>query len=164
MNRTELYVKRLYKNINIYHPYQIMIDTISKRLNLSVIYWTFSSEITFYSGIYKIFIKENQSRQQQWQDFGHEMYHYCHDHVVYDRLHECYAEYGESKADYFAYHFCVPTFMLFNLKEVSVNVIANKFNVEYDFALRRFEMYQNKMLIGGMAHGAYSGTRKKQEV
>src|SRR5690625_198744 len=117
MNRTELYVKRLYKNINIYHPYQIMIDTISKRLNLSVIYWTFSSEITFYSGIYKIFIKENQSRQQQWQDFGHEMYHYCHDHVVYDRLHECYAEYGESKADYFAYHFCVPTFMLFRSEE-----------------------------------------------
>jgi len=164
MNRTELYIESLYRRINIYHPHQLTINGIIQRLNLSVIYWKFASEITFYNSIYKVFINENLSVQQQWQDFGHEMYHYCHDHVVYDRLHECYAEYGESKADYFAYHFCVPTFMLMKLKEVSVNVIANKFNVEYDFALRRFEMYQNKMLIGGMAHGAYSGVGKKQEI
>src|SRR5690625_3357272 len=146
MNRTELYVKRLYKNINIYHPYQIMIDTISKRLNLTVIYWTFSSEITVYSGIYKIFIKENQSKQQQWQDFVHEMYHYYHDHDVYDRLHESYAQHGEAKAYYFAYHFCIPTFMLNDFKEITINVIANYLNVEYEFAIRRFEMYQSKIL------------------
>src|SRR5690625_6559322 len=74
----------------------------------------------------KVFINENQSNQQQWQDFGHEMYHYCHDYVVYDRLHETYAEYGESKADYFAYHFCVPTFMLMDLKEVNIYVIRSE--------------------------------------
>ena len=127
-----------------------MIDTVSKKLNLSVTFWGFTSEIAFYKGVYKVFINENQSNQQQWQDFGHEMYHYCHDYVVYDRLHETYAEYGESKADYFAYHFCVPTFMLMDLKEVNIYVIANRFNVEYDFALRRLEMYQNKILEKGV--------------
>ena|SRR5690625_1346403 len=154
MNRTETYIEKLFQNIDIYHPHQLCKDFIAQQLNLSIIYWPFTSEITLYKGIYKVFINQKQSLQQQWQDFGHEMYHYCHDHVSYDLLHESYSAYGESKADYFAYHFCVPTFMLLNLKEVSVDVIANKFNVEYDFALRRFEMYQNKMLIGGVyQHG-----------
>lgn len=150
MNRTELYIESLYRRINIYRPYQLTINGIIQHLNLSVIYWKFASEITFYDNTYKVFINESLSAQQQWQDFGHEMYHYCHDHFVYDRLHESYADYGESKADYFAYHFCVPTFMLMQLEEVSVYVIANKFNVEYDFALRRLEMYQNKILEKGV--------------
>jgi len=136
--------------MNIYHPYQLMIGTVSKKMNLSVTFWDFTSEITLYKGIYKIFINERQSEQQQWQDFGHEMYHFCHDHVVYDRLHESYAEYGESKADYFAYHFCVPTFMLQQLDEVNIHVITTMFNVEFDFALRRLEMYQNKILSKGV--------------
>ena len=74
------------------------------------------------------------------------MYHYFYDETNYDLLHENYAEYGESKADYFAYHFCVPTFMLYNLKGVDVYDVMELFNVEFDFALRRLEMYKNKML------------------
>jgi len=150
MNRTEIYVEKLYKNIDIYHPHQLCKDFISQQFRLSIVYWPYTSEITLYKGIYKVFINQRQSLRQQWQDFGHEMYHYCHDHVVYDRLHESYAEYGESKADYFAYHFCVPTFMLQQLEEVNIHVITTMFNVEFDFALRRLEMYQNKILSKGV--------------
>lgn len=150
MNRTEIYVEKLYKNIDIYYPHQLCKDFISQQFRLSIVYWPYTSEITLYKGIYKMFINQRQSLRQQWQDFGHEMYHFCHDHVVYDRLHESYAEYGESKADYFAYHFCVPTFMLMDLNEVNIYVIANRFNVEYDFAIRRFEMYQSKILSKGV--------------
>lgn len=158
MNRTELYVKKLYKNMKIYHPYQLMIDTVSERLNLSVVYWEFSSELTLYKGIYKVFINKNQTEQQQWQDFGHEMYHYCYDHVVYDRLHECYAEYGESKADYFAYHFCVPTFMLQEIEGVDVYDVVRLFNVEFNFAYRRLEMYHNKIIERSTIDGTLSKT------
>src|SRR5690625_6941655 len=108
MNRTELYISNLYKNMNIYHPYQLMIDTVSKKLNLSVTFWGFTSEIAFYKGVYKVFINENQSNQQQWQYFGHEMYHYCHDYVVYDRLYETYVYYFVCKSVNFAINFFFP--------------------------------------------------------
>lgn len=150
MNRTEIYIKRLYTSLGINEISQLTIKNISKLLLLDVIYWPFSSEIARYKDNYKVFINEKQCIRKQWQDFGHEMYHYCYDYVSYDVLHESFYLYGESKADYFAYHFCVPTFMLQSLKEVSIDVIANKFNVEYDFAARRFEMYQAKLLVGGV--------------
>lgn len=149
MNKTELYIKRFYQSINIYYPYQLTIGKISTRLNLSIIYWPYGSEITLYNGIYKVFINENLTMRQQWQDFGHEMKHYIFDkNSLY--VNESFAGYLENKADYFAYHFCAPTFMLLALKEVNIYDIMNLFNVEYDFALRRLEMYQNKILSKGV--------------
>ena len=152
MNRTERYVKRFYTAIGIVSPSQLNIKEIAAILCLDVRYWEYSSEVARYKNRYKMFINEKQNEMKQWQDFGHEMYHYCHDHVSYDLLHESYSAYGESKADYFAYHFCVPTFMLLQFKEVSIDVIANKFNVEYDFALRRFEMHNNKLMDRRVKH------------
>jgi hypothetical protein len=35
--------------------------------------------------------------------------------------------------------------MLDDLKEVSIDVITEKFNVDCDFAARRLEMYENKI-------------------
>lgn len=150
MNRTERYIKKLFLSLGINCISQLNIKELSNKLNLDVLFWNYGSELAYYNGCFKVFINNNQSMQCMWQDFGHEIYHYLNDQASYDLLHPGYYLYGECKADYFAYHFCVPTFMLNNFKEVSVNVIANRFNVEYDFALRRFEMYQNKILIGGM--------------
>ena len=53
----------------------------------------------------------------------------------------------EWQAKQFAYHFCVPTFMLDDLEEVTVYEIMNQFNVDEEFAVRRLEMYQNKILF-----------------
>src|SRR5690625_5808937 len=72
MNRTEIYVEKLYKNIDIYHPHQLCKDFISQQFRLSIVYWPYTSEITLYKGIYKVFINQRQSLRQQWQDFGHE--------------------------------------------------------------------------------------------
>lgn len=154
MNRTEIYIKDFYLSLGINNASQLNINYVSKMLGLDVVFWTYTSEVARFGERYKMFINKTLSMQQRWQDFGHEMYHYFNDHTSYNTLHSIYYFYGECKADYFAYHFCVPTFMLLQLKEVSVDVITRLFNVEYDFALRRFEMYQNKMLIGGVyQHG-----------
>src|SRR5690606_31095397 len=146
MNRTESFIINFYQSINIKFPSELSILCIAEKLDLEVHFWNFGSAITERKGIYKIFINNNLNARQQWQDFGHEMYHYFFDNSRYDLLKESYAEYGESKADYFAYHFCVPTFMLDNLKEVSVYEVMELFKVEFDFALKRLEMYRNKVL------------------
>lgn len=146
MNQTEQFVMNFYQSINVYEPLLLSIELIIEALNIELVYWNHTSAIAKYHNRYTVFINESINVQQQWQEFGHEMYHYFYDETNYDLLHENYAEYGESKADYFAYHFCVPTFMLYNLKGVDVYDVMELFNVEFDFALRRLEMYKNKML------------------
>lgn len=146
MNNTEQYIQQFYKSINLCDPLLLTVELIVDYLDLEVMYWPHSSSIATYKGRYVIFLNDQLSMQQQWQDFGHEMYHFFFDNTQYNILKETYAIYGESKADYFSYHFCVPTFMLMQLKEVSVDVITRLFNVEFDFAHRRLEMYKSKVL------------------
>src|SRR5690606_11327610 len=146
MNNTELFIMQFYESISVICPYELSIMHIAEKLNMEVCFWNFGSAIAQFTGIHKMFINKRLSEQQQWQDFGHEMYHYFYDDTNYCLLKESFAEYGETKADYFAYHFCIPTFMLQELKEVSVYDVMELFNVEYDFAFRRLEMYKHKVL------------------
>src|SRR5690625_5611889 len=117
MNSTERYIQQFYQSINIYDPPFLSIEQIVDHLNLKIMYWPHSSAIAIHGDRYIVFLNDNLSMQQQWQEFGHEMYHYFYDETNYNVLRESYADYSESKADYFAYHFCVPTFMLMQLKE-----------------------------------------------
>lgn len=146
MNITEHSVARFYESINISTPSQLSIISISERLGLCVQYWTHTSAMAESDGVYKIFINDSLNEQQQWQDFGHEMRHYFNEDEHRCNLGRIFIDYCESKADYFMYHFCVPTFMLMKLKEITVYKIMRLFNVELDFALRRLEMYQSKLI------------------
>lgn len=141
LNFTEIYIEDLCKQLGIYSHTDLTVDNIAGLLQIEVIYWPYSSEITNFKGIYKIFLDENLNPKKRWQIFGHEMYHYFRDHISYDRLPASYSFYGENKAEYFAYHFCVPTFMLNKIYHLDVNIIMSLFNVEFDFALKRLEMY-----------------------
>src|SRR5690606_18648997 len=155
MNATEKFVMRFYHAIDIHDPFLLSKEMIVDHLGIKLIYWKNTSSIAKYQGIYYLFLNEMLTEQRQWQEFGHEMYHYFYDDTKYDLLNESYAEYGETKADYFAYHFCVPSFMLHQFKEVSVYDVMELFNVEYDFALRRLKMYEHKVLS---RRNNYAGT------
>lgn len=148
MNMAEFHIKRLYCSINIYDPYQLSIENIANKLNITIHYWEFTSAIAESNGRYRMFINEYLNKQQQWMDFGHEMKHFYCDKENQIYLKEQYVDYMETKADYFAYHFCIPTFMLQELKGVTAYDVMNLFNVEFAFALKRMEMYKNS-LIGG---------------
>lgn len=157
MNNTERFVKRFYKSIGITDSHQLTIENISQKLRIKIIYWNYTSEIINYRNAYKLFLNENLNEQQQWVDFGHELGHYFCDNEDQSCLPKQYVNYQEYKADYFAYHFCVPTFMLLKIKGVDVYDVMNLFNVEFDFALRRLEMYKNKILERKMTYaGTYS--------
>lgn len=146
MNATEKFVTNFYESIKVDDPLFLSIDFITEMLNIQLVYWNHTSAIANYYNKYTVFINDSINEYQQWQEFGHEMYHYFYDETNYHLLHENYAEYGETKADYFAYHFCVPTFMLVKLQELNVYEIMNLFNVEYAFALRRLEMHKNNII------------------
>lgn len=144
----EDYVNNLYKSLSISDPYQLDIDLIAKKLRLDVFYGNASFRLND-----NIMIKKT-TRQKEWQSFGHELCHFLRHVGNRFSVNRLFKDLQEYQADYFSYHFCVPTFMLQKLKEVNVYVIMNLFNVEEDFAARRLEMYQSK-LIGGNNYVVY---------
>src|SRR5690625_4714374 len=128
---------------------------ITEKLVIKIVYWHFTSAIAERNGKYNLFINQKLSQQQQWQDFGHEMKHFCFDRGNQNDLFSSLIYYQEVKADYFAYHFCIPTFMLEQLKEVTIHEIARVFNVEFEFAVRRFDMYKNDLITAAEPYVSY---------
>ncbi len=90
------------------------------------------------------------SRQQQWEDFVHELGHvikHCGNQFNMNRM---FRQLQEYQANSFMYHFCVPTFMLENIslprmQSEAIKLIGDTFNVTYPFAAKRLEMYKRKL-------------------
>lgn len=148
-------MQRIYESIDVFKTDQLKLEFISSLLNLNLHYWPYESAIAERNNTISVFINNNQTFQRQWQDFGHEMKHLFFDVGDKKHLKKSFMLYQEVKADYFAYHFCVPTFMLAKLKGVTVYDVMNLFNVEFDFAMRRMEMYMNNVMSVAESQTAY---------
>src|SRR5690625_632058 len=135
----EDYINDLYGLFAIADPHQLEVDHIARKLRLEVFYG--SASLRFNNDIV---IKES-TKQREWQSFGHELCHFLRhigSHLSMNRL---FIDLQEDQANHFSYHFCVPTFMLNELKEVNAHEVMTLFNVEENFAFRRLEMYQSKV-------------------
>lgn len=136
----EDYICDLFKMLEITDPKDLTIETLSNKLGLIVVYgkkaYRLDNEINI----------EQSTDQKEWQQFAHEVGHDLRHVGIQLAMHPLFIDLQEYQANYFAYHFCVPTFMLDDLREVNVNVITELFNVDFDFALRRFEMYKNRRM------------------
>ncbi|MEK5069574.1 ImmA/IrrE family metallo-endopeptidase [Sporosarcina sp. FSL K6-1508] len=143
-------VYSIYLSVNISEPSQIshddLIENIADLLGIKTYYFDESSEANNLGGVYRIFLNENQTKQEVWQDFGHELAHILGHEGYQLSMHEPFRAYQEWQAEHFAYHFCVPTFLLNQmslpqLRCEAVGVIINTFNVEPDFATERLEKW-----------------------
>src|SRR5699024_8167333 len=120
---------------------QLDMFRIAKLLDLEIIYedkkpFYLDNEINL----------ERSTKMQEWVEFAHEVCHYLQHVGIQLVMHPLFIDLQEYQANHFAYHFCVPTVMLENENDLSVRKIMNLFNVEYEFAERRLEMYKNKLL------------------
>lgn len=147
-NMAEDFVNRLLQSLYIRDPRQLTIENISCLLGIRVDYWEFSSETAFYRGKCVMFLEYKDTSQRQWQEFAHELCHYFWHVGRQEFLPYSFYQLQEWQANNFSYHLCVPTVMLQQLKGVTVYKVMNLFNVEYDFALHRIEMYKNKFFGG----------------
>lgn len=140
--RTHLedFIRELYIRIGITKPSEIDINVIAQALGINLFY----SNATFIFGN-NIVIKRS-NRQQEWIDFAHELCHYLRHAGLQVIMSPMFLQLQEWQANHFAYHFCVPTFMLDDLEEVTVYEIMNQFNVDLEFAEIRLEMYKNKKI------------------
>jgi Zn-dependent peptidase ImmA (M78 family) len=142
----EEYVKNLYHQLSIYVPHQIDMIDIAVKLDVWLHFEDVKSKAIEKDDVHSIFIDNRLSSQDQWQDFAHELCHvlmHCGNQL---NMPADFIQYQESKAKNFAYHFCIPTFMLEKLylpvrKKEAIGLIANTFNVKYKFAKKRLEQW-----------------------
>ncbi|WP_200416616.1 ImmA/IrrE family metallo-endopeptidase [Virgibacillus salexigens] len=145
-SRTEDYIRRLLTEVGIHTPHELKIKTLSNALGISVYFWEFSSESVCKGGRNLIFLNKAKNKQTQWQEFTHEIAHNLWHAGRQEHMPHLFVELQEWQAKYFSYHLCIPTFMLQQIGMVSPYQMMELFNVEYDFACHRLEMYENKLL------------------
>lgn len=140
----EVFVRQFYMDLGISTPNQLGINKIAPQIGLEVV---MHPALSFHwDGILVI---KSGTRQQNWQRFGHEICHYLRHCGDQRYMHELFIELQEYQARHFAYHFCVPTFMLEKLSmpatvEQAAATIAHTFNVELGFAEERLAKYLQK--------------------
>jgi len=143
-NLMEEYVEKMYDSIDVYWPHQLDMDLIASRMGTTLVFLPYGSMTVGNA----ILIDDRLSDCEQWQDFGHELCHIEWHDGNQRILPSSYLEYQEWKASNFAFHACVPTFMLDRLKLPSSDakaiwLIQEMFGVERDFAQKRLHQYIN---------------------
>ncbi|MGE7922334.1 ImmA/IrrE family metallo-endopeptidase [Viridibacillus arvi] len=145
----EDFVKSFYSKIHIHQPPDLNMLEIAKELHIKVFYWPNGSQALFFEQTGYIFLNNELSPQQQWQDFTHELCHVLLHSGDQMHLHPLFVEYQEHKAKNFALQAAIPTFMLDELYQIhkyrlSVWMIQEVFNVEENFAKKRLIQYIEK--------------------
>lgn len=143
-NLMEEYVKKMYNTIDVYCPHQLDMELIASRMGTTLVFLPYGSMTVGNA----ILIDDRLTECEQWQDFGHELCHIEWHDGNQRILPTTYMEYQEWKASNFAYHACVPTFMLDNMKLPSseakaIWMIQEKFGVDRDFAEKRLQQFLN---------------------
>ncbi|MEK4760808.1 ImmA/IrrE family metallo-endopeptidase [Viridibacillus sp. FSL E2-0187] len=146
----EDFVKSFYSRLHIYQPTDLNMFQIAKELRIKVFFWPNGSQALFFEQTGYIFLNNELSPQQQWQDFTHELCHVLLHSGDQMHLHPLFVEYQEHKAKNFAMHAAIPTFMLDELYRIhkyrlSVWMIQEMFNVEENFAKKRLIQYAEKL-------------------
>lgn len=150
MTNLEKIVKQIYDRIGVDET-DVPIDEIANRLGISLFYYDVSFSVNG-----SIFIDRRLTKRKQKEVFSHELCH-CLYHVGNQLdMPDLYRQYQENKADNFAMHFSVPTFMLqkinfSNNRYVAAAEISDIFCVTKELAFKRLEHYQNQ-LFGAMFH------------
>lgn len=65
----------LYYWLHIFEPSEINMFDIADKLNVWLHFVNRESRVAGRNGMYSIIINHNQSAQEQWEDFGHEVAH-----------------------------------------------------------------------------------------
>ncbi|GGE64504.1 ImmA/IrrE family metallo-endopeptidase [Priestia taiwanensis] len=147
----EDYTKNLYHSLAISIPEQVDIMDVAQKLNVWVYFAPIGSCAIERNGLASIILDERKTPQEQFEDFGHEIAHLLYHAGNQLQMPKMFLEYQEAKAQNFAMHFCIPTFMLRDMllpatKSEAINMLSNTFNVTPALAERRLTHYEQQVL------------------
>ncbi|MGZ9782500.1 ImmA/IrrE family metallo-endopeptidase [Bacillus pseudomycoides] len=147
----EDYMQHLYQSLSIFVPEQMDMMKVAQKLNIWLYFAPIGSCAMKRNGLASIVLDERKSQQEQFEDFGHEVAHLLFHAGNQLNMPKMFLDYQEAKAQNFAMHFCIPTFMLQKLflpysRLEAIELISNTFNVTGEFANRRLIHYQGQII------------------
>ncbi|MCY9166057.1 ImmA/IrrE family metallo-endopeptidase [Bacillus atrophaeus] len=142
-------VKKIYIKLNMLTPEEIDLERIAAAFKIWIHYEKTTSSMFCIKGLYSMVLDSRISRQQQWEDFAHELGHVIKHYGNQFNMNRMFRQLQEYQANSFMYHFCVPTFMLEKIslprmQSEAIKIIGDTFNVTYPFAAKRLAMYTRK--------------------
>ncbi|WP_248930126.1 ImmA/IrrE family metallo-endopeptidase [Paenibacillus hamazuiensis] len=164
MTPLEETVSGMLQHLGITQPEQLEPEVIADKLDIWVHYAEMSSRALERGGMGSIILDSRLSREEQMEDFAHELCHillHAGNQLV---MPIDFIRLQEAKADQFAMHLCVPTFMLLALelpehKTEAAASIASIFRVRPAFALRRLEHFVRQSLASRREDDFQAGIR-----
>jgi Zn-dependent peptidase ImmA (M78 family) len=143
-------IENLYKHLSICNPEELNMINIAAKLNVWLHFADVPSTAIDRGGLYSLIIDRRLSKEQQWEDFGHELGHILRHAGNQMMLPDSMVQLQEAQAKNFALQFCVPTFMLLRLpfpatKREFIAEICSTFNVTEAFAKRRLEHFERQV-------------------
>lgn len=158
LNKLDNCIMRLLVFLKILEPVQLndpnAILLISNSLNIRTYFYKWTTGVSNIDGNSNIFLCKHQSKQQVWQDYGKALGHLLLLNNV-DNLPFDFDKLTEEELKEFAYHLCVPTFMLEQLNNINVQEITKAFNVKSNFAEKKISLYEDTY-SGVISHGQLS--------
>lgn len=142
-------IKRLYHQLQLIGPAYVDMQRIAAEFNVWVHYEDTGSMMIKHQGLYSIILNRSLSSEEQWQDFAHELCHVLKHTGNHFKMHKLFRELQEFQAKQFMYHFCVPTFILLqmklpNLRQQAISHIAQTFHVTLAFAEKRLALFEQR--------------------
>lgn len=148
MNYLEEYISKFYKSIDIHSSEQLNNEQIAHKLQIGLYYWNNRSQDIVIHNKPFIFLEATMLPNFVWQTFCHELGHILLHVGDQMKLPESFVKYQECKANNFALHAAIPTFMLHELNLPAdyfeaVRLIQETFHVSLSFACKRLDHYIN---------------------
>lgn len=110
----EDFIRNVYLKLNIKSPAKSHLQEITDTLNIGIFYHPSPSQALRFDDRYYIFLDSRLPADIQFEEFGHELGHVLLHTGNQESMLNSYRHYQECKANLFALHFCVPSFMLLN--------------------------------------------------
>lgn len=144
----EDFIRKTYQELSINSPSELNIYTMADALNIGLYPINTSSQSLLFDGRHYIFLNSRLAPTERFETFGHELGHILLHSGNQKHMTADYRVYQEWKANLFALHFCVPTFMLQQLSAdyLDPQSISEVFGVTSNLATKRLALHQQKIL------------------
>lgn len=153
MNYLEDNIKHLYSTLKVEKPEHLNIEDIAHKLHIRLFWWDDSSLALIHNEQPCIFLQRS-ILNTEWEDFCHELAHILYHAGDQMKLPTEFIQYQEYKANNFALHAAIPTFMLLNMNlpndyYQAVALLQKTFKVSLTFACKRLSHFLDNYVHNG---------------
>ncbi|MGN7183728.1 ImmA/IrrE family metallo-endopeptidase [Cytobacillus kochii] len=141
-----------YKSNSILTPSEIDMVMIANLMDIWIHFHKKNSVMVKINDLYSIVLDSRKTKNEQWQDFAHELGHVINHVGIQHNLSKSFRMRQEYQANNFMYHFCVPTFMLLsfdvnNYANINdgVEFVSKTFHVTEEFSKKRLIHFRNQL-------------------